>query len=228
MEAIVLAGGFGTRLQSVVRDVPKPMADINGKPFLVYILEYLLNNGVKKTILSIGYKKEIIENYFGSSYKTMEIVYSKEDEPLGTGGAIKKAFNACDSEDVIVLNGDTFFDVNLQALMQEYKTADADVILALKKMYDFDRYGKVILENNRVVSFSEKKFSSSGFINGGVYIVRKDILDYFNKKFSFEQDFLEKKLSDLNISAYIDKGYFIDIGIPEDYLKANKDFKDLF
>lgn len=226
MEVIVLAGGFGTRLQSVVKDVPKPMADINGKPFLEYILEYLLNYGITKTILSVGYKKEIIENYFGNSYKAIDIVYSKEDEPLGTGGAIKKALTFCKSENVLVLNGDTFFEINLQTLIQEHKKADADVTISLKKMYNFDRYGKVILEKNRVISFAEKEFSSSGLINGGVYIIRKDIFDIYEKKFSFEQEFLEKKLSMLSICAYIDKGYFIDIGIPKDYEKAIYDFGD--
>lgn len=228
MEAIVLAGGFGTRLQSVVKDVPKPMADINGKPFLEYILTYLANNGVKKIILSVGYKKEIIENYFGNSYKKMEIVYSKEDEPLGTGGAIKKALNFCESENILVLNGDTFFEVNLQTLMKEHQKTDADVTISLKKMYNFDRYGKVIVEKNRVISFTEKEFSSSGLINGGVYIIRKDILDNTEDKFSFEQDFLEKKISSLNISSYIDEAYFIDIGIPQDYQKAIYDFGKIF
>lgn len=226
MEAIVLAGGFGTRLQTVVKDVPKPMADINGKPFLEYILTYLANNGVTKTILSVGYKKEIIENYFGNSYKVMDIVYSKEDEPLGTGGAIKKALTFCKSENILVVNGDTFFEVNLQAQIQEHKKTSADVTLALKKMHNFDRYGKVIVEKNRVVNFTEKEFSASGLISGGVYIVRKNLFDNNEEKFSFEQDFLEKKLSELVFSAYLDKGYFVDIGIPQDYKKAIYDFGD--
>lgn len=227
MEAIVLSGGFGSRLQSVVKDVPKPMADINGKPFLEYILDYLLNNGITKTILSVGYKKEIIENYFGNSYKTMQILYSKEDEPLGTGGAIKKALSFCQEENILVLNGDTYFEINLNTLVKEHNKSNANVTLSIKKMYDFDRYGKVILEKNRVVNFVEKEFSSLGFINGGVYIIRKNIFDgYLDKKFLFEQDFLEKKLSNINIYSYIDKGYFIDIGVPEDYQKAICDFGD--
>lgn len=226
MEAIVLAGGFGTRLQSVVKDVPKPMAAINGKPFLAYILDYLTYNGVRKIILSVGYKQEIIENYFGNSYKEIDIVYSKEEEPLGTGGAIKKALSYCESENILVLNGDTFFELNLQALLQEHKKANADVTMSLKKMYSFDRYGKVILEENRVVNIVEKEFSSFGIINGGVYIIQKDIFNNTEEKFSFEQDFLEKKLSKLSVCAYIDKGYFIDIGIPQDYQKAIYDFGD--
>jgi D-glycero-alpha-D-manno-heptose 1-phosphate guanylyltransferase len=223
MEVIILAGGFGTRLQSMVKDVPKPMADINGKPFLIYILEYLLKNGIRTVILSIGYKKEIIENYFGNSYKTIKILYSKEDEVLGTGGAIKKALSLCKEKNILVLNGDTFFELNLQALIEYHQKREADVTLSLKKMYDFDRYGKVIIDKNRVLSFKEKGFFSSGFINGGVYIIKRDIFVNYGKKFSFEE-FLEKNLSILNICAYIDKGYFIDIGIPQDYQKAIYDF----
>lgn len=228
MEAIILAGGFGTRLQSVVKDVPKPMADINGRPFLVYILEYLLKYDITKIILSVGYKKEIIENYFRNRYKEMEILYSKEDEPLGTGGAIKKALSLCDDENITVLNGDTFFDVDLNALMQEHKKTDADVTLSLKEMHDFDRYGKVILDKNRVVTLSEKEFSISGLINGGVYIMHKNVLHHYDGKFSFEQDFLKDNLSKVNVYSYVDEGYFIDIGIPEDYKKAINDFKELF
>lgn len=226
MEAIILVGGFGTRLQSVVKDVPKPMADINGRPFLCYILEYLLKNGIEKVILSVGYKKEIIQEYFGNRYKTMEIFYSKEDEPLGTGGAIKKAFNFCKNENVLVLNGDTFFEISLKSLINQHQITDADITLSLKQMYNFDRYGKVIVEKNSIVSFEEKEYSLSGLINAGVYIIRRNLFLDFETKFSLEQDFLEKSFFKLNIGAYIDKGYFIDIGIPNDYQKAIYDFGD--
>ena len=225
MEAVILAGGFGTRLQSVVKDVPKPMANINGQPFLVYILEYLLKYGITDVVLSVGYKQEIIENYFGNNYKTMRIIYSKEDIPLGTGGAIKKALTFCKEKSVFVLNGDTFFEMNLKKLEEEHLKTRADITLSLKNMYNFDRYGKVIVNNNRVVMFKEKEFTNSGFINGGVYMLQKDIFNNCSSKFSFE-DFLEKNLQKLSLYSYIDNGYFIDIGIPDDYQKAIYDFGD--
>lgn len=226
MEAIVLAGGFGTRLQSVVRDVPKPMADIVGKPFLVYILEYLLKNNITKVVLSVGYKKELIKKYFGVKYKELNIVYSSEEVPLGTGGAIKQALTFTHGRNIIVLNGDTLFEVNLNNLMQNHIEKNADITLALKKMYDFDRYGKVLLQKNRIMGFTEKEFTSSGFINGGVYIIQRELFKRYKRKFSFEHDFLEANFLQLNIFGFIESNYFIDIGIPEDYQKAIYDFSD--
>jgi D,D-heptose 1,7-bisphosphate phosphatase len=220
MEAIVLAGGFGTRLQSVVNNVPKPMADINGKPFLEYILEFLKKNSITRVILSIGYKKEVIESYFGKKFKDIEIIYSKENEPLGTGGAIKKALSLCKEENVFVLNGDTFFDLDLAELMNKHIKYSADVTLSLKKMYEFDRYGKVLVEKNRVVGFTEKTFTKKGFVNGGIYVVKNNLLNCLEDKFSFEKDFLEQKFKNLKIYSYVSKSYFIDIGVPEDYKKA--------
>lgn len=226
--AIVLAGGLGTRLRGVINDLPKPMAMINGKPFLHYVLLYLTQQKVKKAILSVGYKANIIETYFGDKYLDVELVYSKEAEPLGTGGGIKKAFEYV-KDYAWVLNGDTFFDINLNALSGFHFETKADVSLALKQMQNFDRYGTVEMHGNRIVKFEEKKPLEEGLINGGVYFFDKAILDRVpEQKFSFEKDLLEKYVSVRQINGMVFKNYFIDIGIPEDYTKAQLDFIKLF
>lgn len=226
MEAIVLAGGLGTRLRSVVADLPKPMAPINDKPFLEYILKYLKKNGVNRVILSVGYKWETIKEHFGDRYEDMELIYSVEDEPLGTGGAIKKAMENIKNENVFIINGDTFFDVNLMNL---YLKEDSKILLCLKQMKEFDRYGCVESDENGYVSdFTEKEYREIGNINGGIYLANKDIFDNFKleEKFSFE-DFMQKNYKQLNISSEIFKDYFIDIGIPQDYKKAQEEIKNL-
>jgi D-glycero-alpha-D-manno-heptose 1-phosphate guanylyltransferase len=231
MEVIILAGGFGTRLQSVVKDVPKPMAEINGKPFLEYLLEYLSQYSITKIILSVGYKQDVIKEYFQNSYKHISLGYSCEDEPLGTGGAIKQALKliAPETKNVLVLNGDTFFQIDLQKLKKINDTLSADITISLKEMIDFDRYGAIKIESNLVKKFEEKKFYKKAYINAGVYMIKKNIFDTLSEtKFSFEE-FLEKNLALLKVCPYIsNKSYFIDIGIPEDYEKAKDDFKNIF
>ena len=224
MKAIVLAGGFGTRLQSVVKDVPKPMAEINKKPFLTYLLERLNFYGFHDVTLSVGYKQESIINHFKDSYKDISLHYCKEDTPLGTGGAIKKALEMIRSkENILVLNGDTFFDIDLKKFYNLSK--NAPLTLALKEMENFDRYGSVEVKNGKITAFREKKFVQKGLINTGVYSLHKTILENIpQKQFSFET-FLEQQ-KEINYS--IDNGYFVDIGVPQDYYKAQVDLKDFF
>ena len=214
-EAIILCGGLGTRLRSVVSDVPKPMAPIKNKPFLAFVLEYLKQQNISRVVLAVSYKYEIIQEYFGNSYLGMQILYSIEKEPLGTGGAILEALNLINSDSCYVLNGDTFFDINLDRL----KLDNSDICVALKPMKNFDRYGSVDIDNNSYISaFNEKKFTSNGLINGGVYLISKDIFIPYkvNGKFSFEEFFQVNFLS-LRAKACVFDDYFIDIGIPQDY-----------
>lgn len=226
MEAIVLAGGFGTRLSHVVSDVPKPMAPINYKPFLQYLLDYGISNGINRFILAVGYKSHIIKSYFNDNYKGAEILYSDEDKPLFTGGAIKKAMSLCNDPYFIILNGDTYFDVDLKDMFNYHINNNNHITIATKAMKNFDRYGTVLCDNNRIIEFKEKTPTEQGDINGGVYICNKSVLsDFDEEKFSFEQQILEKKLKELRISAFPSEGYFIDIGVPEDYYKAQKDFE---
>lgn len=226
MEAIILAGGFGTRLQSVVSDVPKPMAPIGDKPFLHYILTTLYKQDVTHVVLSVGYKHETIVNYFGSEYLGMQIDYAVEDEPLGTGGAIKKALKMIKSNDILVLNGDTFFDIELSDLRHFYEEKAADIAIALKTMRDFDRYGVVEVAKERVTAFREKKPSKEGEINGGIYFLKRNLFDKYSLPdvFSFEE-FLEDYMKTLRIFAKPYDSYFIDIGVPDDYSKAIQELK---
>jgi D-glycero-alpha-D-manno-heptose 1-phosphate guanylyltransferase len=231
--AIILAGGLGTRLRSVISDIPKPMAPVAGRPFLHYIFLYLQKHGITDAVLSVGYKSEMIQEFFGEKYSGIRIRYAIEAEPMGTGGGIAQAMAMIDS-DAFVLNGDTFFDVDLSDLYEFYQISRADITIAMKRMYEFDRYGTVETGNlGRVLQFQEKQYRKEGLINGGVYILNNDLFkkaEEINEeplpdKFSFEKDILEKHLLPLHFHAKEFKGYFIDIGIPEDYNKAQEDFK---
>lgn len=214
MQAIVLAGGLGTRLRSVIQDIPKPMAPINGKPFLAFLLEYLKEQGITEVILSVSYKYELIQEYFKDEFQGLKIIYNVEKELLGTGGAIKDSLKFIKDE-AYVLNGDTFFDIPLK----EMKLEKSKICIALKQMQNFDRYGNVKIDKQGfVVSFEEKVFKEQGLINGGIYLIKKDIFDGFKleKKFSFEE-FLQENYKTLRIETKVFNHYFIDIGIPEDY-----------
>ncbi|EBI2433247.1 NTP transferase domain-containing protein [Campylobacter coli] len=214
MQAIVLAGGLGTRLRSVVQDLPKPMAPINGEPFLAFVLEHLKKQGITEIILSVSYKYELIQEYFKDEFHGMKIHYNIEKELLGTGGAIKDALKLVKNE-VYVVNGDTFFDIDLKKLVLN----GSKICIALKQMQNFDRYGTVNIDKQGLVtSFEEKVFKKQGLINGGIYLLKKDIFDKFDleKKFSFEE-FLQENYKSLKIQTQIFDDYFIDIGIPKDY-----------
>lgn len=221
MEAIVLAGGFGTRLREVVSDVPKPMVPVNGKPFLEYLLKDLSKKGIKHAILAVGYKKEIIKEYFKNRYENIEITYSEELTPLGTGGAIKKALKSAKEADIFIVNGDTFFNVDLKKMKEFHTKNKSTLTVAVKEMENFDRYGSLVVKENRIIEFEEKKKKDRGKINGGIYLIKKDLLNRIEKeKFSFEKEVLEDKK--IEKYSYESKGYFIDIGIPEDYFKIKE------
>ena len=227
-ESIILVGGQGTRLRSVVQDIPKPMADINGKPFLEYLLYFLHAQGCRHVVLSVGYKYEVIENYFGNQYLNLTIDYAIEKEPLGTGGGIKNSLGFISQNDFFLLNGDSFFDVNLAQLAEFHSSKKSLTTLSVKEMRHVNRYGTLTIENDRIISFNEKKFIEKGFINTGIYVVSKQLFDNKHirqEKFSFEKDILEANVGRLPFYAFLSDGYFIDIGIPEDYLLAQEDFK---
>jgi len=215
MTAIILAGGLGTRLRSVIKHLPKCMAPINGIPFLSFILKKLSLSGFKVVILAVGYMKEVIIDTYKSKFENIEIHYSIEEEPLGTGGAILKAVKLVKDDYFFVLNGDTYFDVDLK-IMFNYKS---DFLLASKKMNDVSRYGNLIIENNIIKSFGEKGSFGEGFINGGVYLIYKDFLKTFTfpLKLSFEKDFLEKYVALGLFHNLTFDNLFIDIGIPSDF-----------
>ncbi len=218
MTAIILAGGLGTRLRSVLKDVPKCMAPINGIPLLSYILKKLSLSGFNTVILAVGYLKELIIDKYGSNFENMKIQYSIEDEPLGTGGAILKASYLIKDDYFFVLNGDTYFDLDYELMF----TKKSDFLIASKKINDVSRYGRLVIEANIITAFVEKGINGIGYINGGIYLIRKTFLNGFSfpNKFSFEKDFLEKNVNKKKFMALNFDGLFIDIGIPDDYLLA--------
>ncbi len=232
-EAIILAGGLGTRLRSVVHDKPKCMSPVNGKPFLFYVINYLQKSGIEKFIFSVGYMHDAIEEYLKKNYSSLDYKISFESEPLGTGGGIRLACEKAVSQNVLVCNGDTLFKIDLQELSNFHKEKNADCSLCLKPMENFDRYGVIELnDNGSIKSFKEKKPYATGLINGGVYALNVDRFkkEVFPAKFSFEKDYLEKNMQsfiDGNIKFFglIRDKYFIDIGIPEDYERAQVELR---
>lgn len=222
-EAIILAGGLGTRLRSVVADVPKCMAPVADKPFLAYVINALQNRGIQKFIFSLGYKSEVIAQYLEAEFTSLSYSIVIEDKPLGTGGAIKLACEKVIGENVLIFNGDTYFDIDLKALSDFHFTHGAACSIGLKHMQQFDRYGSVALSSTNIISaFNEKKFMESGLINAGIYALRVQpfLANKFPLVFSFEKEYLEKSTALHHIYGKVFDDFFIDIGIPEDYEKA--------
>lgn len=230
-EAIILAGGFGTRLQSVVSDVPKPMAPVAGRPFLTYLLDRLRKQGYTHMVLATGYLHEKVEEFFGHEYHDVAIDYARELSPLGTGGAIVNALQYCHEEAVTVLNGDTLFDIDHERLCRFAEEKATPLAIVLRQVPDAGRYGSVEIDKGgRITTFKEKNSEAgSGLINGGIYRIQRSLLDGFSlgEKFSFEQELMQQRYRDEHYYAYADGAYFIDIGIPEDYSRAQQELPSL-
>lgn len=224
-EAIILAGGLGTRLKPLLKDQPKSMALIGTRPFLEYLLDYLIKNGIQRVVIAAGYMHETILSHFGNSYKELSILYSIEKEPLGTGGAILKATDNIFGDTCFILNGDTYFNVDLSSFESSFTEMRPSLSIALKPMKHFERYGTVVIDKNRIISFNEKQFCDDGLINGGIYLVDNKWLRESapGEKFSFEKDIMEKYVGKTDIMYFISDTYFIDIGIPEDLKRANEE-----
>ncbi len=218
MEAIVLAGGFGTRLREVITDLPKPMAPIAGRPFLEILLSMLSRKGIKRVVLALGYMSEKIINHFNYSYQGMEIVYTVEEQPLGTGGAIRAALEYCLSDHVFIFNGDTYLDLEVEALELQWQKTQNPIIV-VREVANTARYGRIDIKEGRIHGFLEKGMAGCGLINAGCYVLPPQILDHFplGKAFSLENDFFVKQLQQINFNSFITQGQFIDIGIPSDY-----------
>lgn len=232
MQAIILAGGFGTRLQTVVKELPKVLAPIAGKPFLYWLISYLKNEGITKFIFSLGYLHQQVQDYLHEQFPTLNYTCVIEDVPLGTGGAIKYCIQEVTEKEVFIINGDSFFNVNIGELFKYYMQTNADCTIALKPMQNFERYGSVTLNNaNRILQFNEKQYCEEGLINSGVWLVNKDVYLHQTKllptSFSYEKDFLEPNMNNLIVTGFIANNYFIDIGIPEDYYKAQTEIPQI-
>jgi D-glycero-alpha-D-manno-heptose 1-phosphate guanylyltransferase len=221
MRAILLAGGMGTRLRAVVQDVPKPMAPVAGRPFLSYLLDYLERQGVTEAILSVGYLREKIVEALGDRHGGIAIRYVIEEQPLGTGGGLRKALGLVERFPVFALNADTLVELDYRAMLRAQQQAGTSLAVALRALPDTDRYGRAIVEDGRIAAFAAAGPGQPGLINAGVYLFGENILaDEPAPAFSFERDFLEPKAGTLRPLAFEADGYFIDIGVPDDYRRA--------
>ncbi len=222
MEAIILAGGLGTRLKSVVADLPKPMAPINGRPFLAILLDTLSDAGFTAVTLAVGYRSEAIRDCFGDRYRSLRLSYSVETEPLGTGGAMRQALARTTAPHVFVVNGDTYLQLDYQAMLAAHLDADASLTVAVCSVPDAGRYGALEIERKHIQGVFEKGRSGPGVINGGVYLLSRDLFECYSLSsiFSFETDLLMPHVSELRPLAFETTGVFIDIGVPEDYSRA--------
>ena len=228
-EAIILAGGLGTRLREAVPDLPKCMAPVNGRPFISFVIRHLQQQGITRFIFSLGYRSDAFTEYLLTILDSSSFESVIEKEPLGTGGAIQFAIRFSKEKNVLIVNGDSIFKIDLAMLADFHFAHQCHCTLALKPMKNFERYGVVELHPDHSISlFKEKQFYSKGLINGGVYILNREafLALGFPEKFSFETGYLQKYYTLGNIYGVVQNGYFIDIGIPEDYSKAQNELTD--
>jgi D-glycero-alpha-D-manno-heptose 1-phosphate guanylyltransferase len=228
MEAIILAGGLGTRLAERIQGIPKSMAPVGGRPFLEILLNRLEHYGCARIVLSVGYRREIIQTHFGEAYGRMQVTYAVEETPLGTGGAIRRALSIAAEDAALVLNGDTFLDADFSAMMRCHRESAAVMTMAVSRQLDIARYGGVIVEDGRIAGFKEKGHRGQGWINAGVYVLNRNISwpEGLGEKFSFEKDFLEGQVKFLRPITFEVEGFFLDIGVPEDYDRAQTELRD--
>lgn len=221
MKAIILAGGMGTRLRGVIEEIPKPMAPVGGKPFLEYLFLQLKRWKSTDVVLSVGYRKEIIKSYFGNGSRFgVNISYSEEDQPLGTGGALKKAISLNDDSYFIVMNGDSFFNINFGDLIKYHTSKPGVTTMSLARVTDRGRYGSVeINDDGSIMIFQKEGPQTPGFINGGIYVINRDIAKYIPEgKISLEEHVLPLIQRDSLLYGKIFDAFFLDMGTPEDYL----------
>ena len=233
MQAIILSGGLGTRLKTVVNLQPKTLAPVAGKPFLYWLITHLQKNNITDFIFSLGYLHEQVELFLKNEFPTLNYITVIEKEPMGTGGAIKLCLPFCKYDEILLVNGDTFFDLNIQDFQTNFLSSKADCSIALTPMQNFNRYGAVTINADNVITeFNEKKYCDFGLINTGMVLFTRTVFENKIKnlppKFSFEKDFIESNILILKITGYISSGYFIDIGIPDDYKKAQLEIETLF
>jgi len=229
VEAIILAGGFGTRLREIISDVPKPMAPIAGRPFLEILLGNLEKKGFKRIILSLGYKADKVIMHFGSRFRSMELSYEIESSPLGTGGAVRASLMQCQNNHVFVFNGDTFLDLETSQI-EALWVANQNPIIVAREVQDTLRYGRLFDDGGYVSELVDKGVTGPGLINAGCYLLPIDVLDSYElgQVFSLEEDFLKMYIQKSPVELFITKGYFIDIGIPSDYQRAQIELLKFF
>jgi D-glycero-alpha-D-manno-heptose 1-phosphate guanylyltransferase len=227
-DAIILAGGIGTRLKAVVPDLPKPMAPIGDRPFLEILLAFLDRNQFNRVVLSLGYKANLIVDYFGSHFGDMDLIYEIEHTALGTGGALQTSMAHCISDHVFIFNGDTYLDLEVQKAEEQWQTYRLPMVIA-REVSDTTRYGRLVTAGDIIIDFMEKGIGGPGLINAGCYIFPRTITAEFPlmKSFSLEKDFLAPAVKKISIQFFQSRGKFIDIGIPEDYAKAQHELRHI-
>jgi D-glycero-alpha-D-manno-heptose 1-phosphate guanylyltransferase len=223
---LILAGGYGTRLRSVVSNVPKPMAPIAGRPFLEYLLDYWISQGIRRFVFSTGYLSHIIQAHFGNSYCSAVIDYIHEQSPLGTGGALRRALyeTLWSNEMTLMVNGDTWFPVRLTQMCYAASQQKTPITIALKTVDKNDRYSGVEVGANGKINLFGIKSEGGTLINAGCYLfnlaVLTEALADMPQTFSLENDFLAAYAANGYVGSSIQDQPFLDIGIPEDYQKA--------
>lgn len=227
MEAIILAGGFGTRLRQVVPDMPKPMAPIAGRPFLDILLSTLAHKGFTRIVLSLGFMSDKIIQHFGDNYLGMSLVHEVESQPLGTGGAVRTALMHCMTDHVFIFNGDTYLDVEVDELERMWQE-NGNPVIVVREVQDTVRFGRVEICNGQINSFLEKGNPGPGLINAGCYVLPKNVLSDFppGQPFSLETEFFSKYLQRIRFDSFITRGRFIDIGMPDDYALAQTELAE--
>jgi D-glycero-alpha-D-manno-heptose 1-phosphate guanylyltransferase len=225
VKAVVLCGGLGTRLGELTRETPKPLLDVAGCPFLHHVLGKLAAAGITDVTLATSFQWQKIARVYGSAWKGLQIRYSVEAEPLGTGGAVRQAMSQAQAGEALVLNGDTLFDMDLNALVTFGVQRNAQVAVAVRRVPDVSRYGAVRIDKDgRMVQFGEKRQQGAGLINAGLYVVKADVFQGIDAaRFSFENDVLATGIDHLRLYAMEANGYFIDIGVREDLARAARD-----
>jgi D-glycero-alpha-D-manno-heptose 1-phosphate guanylyltransferase len=228
MEAIVLAGGLGTRLRSTVPDRPKVMAPVCGRPFLEILLTSLAAKGCGRAVLSLGYLADRIQDHFGPLFAGIELAYEVESTPLGTGGALRRALVRCNADHVLVLNGDTYLDLEIEKVESRWQQSRHPILIA-RQVEDTFRYGRLVTAGEQLVGFTEKGIPGCGLINAGHYVLPQDIARFFppTEAFSLESDFLAKAADACPFEVFTTRGQFIDIGVPEDYRRAQSELLPL-
>jgi D-glycero-alpha-D-manno-heptose 1-phosphate guanylyltransferase len=225
-EAIVLVGGLGTRLRGMVDDLPKPLAPVAGRPFLAYVLDLLAESGLRRVLLATGYLSERVESTVGRTWRGLQIDYSVEDSPLGTGGAIARAAARLHGDSAHVFNGDTFIRFDPASLEGLVHQTGAVLGMVLAQVPDVGRYGSVDVDGEFARGFREKGASGGGLINAGSYFLTPAAISGLpaSTKYSFEEDVLKPLASGRKVAVLTRSAGFIDIGVPEDYLRAQSIF----
>ncbi|TSC88522.1 MAG: nucleotidyl transferase [Microgenomates group bacterium Gr01-1014_7] len=223
----ILAGGFGTRLQSTVKGNPKALAEVRKHPFLEYLLHQLDQANFKKIVLCTGYLSDQIEKTFGERYKNLRLYYSPEQLPLGTAGGLRKALPLLNSESILVMNGDSFCEVDFKKIWQFHLNKKSKASLVLSSVSDTSRFGTVKLgKNDNIIGFQEKKGGSeAGLINAGIYLINKTFIAEIpkDKEMSLEKNVFPNWIGK-GFYGYKSNNNFIDIGIPENYAQAEQFF----